>query len=141
MPPEQRRKHIEEFKAMLCGIENALNQALEAGVISEGDYVKLADLIGSLYHYLYSNMKDLEEVDHMVEEKFVSLFDQMAEKIRKNSKQEGIREGMQQGMQQGMRVTQLLVKKTNLTDEELNEKTGCDIEYISQIRPGLIQIN
>ena len=82
-------------------------------------------------------MKDLEEVDHMVEEKFVSLFDQMAEKIRKNSKQEGIREGMQQGR----RVTRLLVKNPNLTDEELNEKTGCDIEDIRQIRRGLIEIN
>ena len=38
----------------------------------------------------------------MVEEKFTSWFDELAEKVRQKSMVEGMRQGMQQGMQQGI---------------------------------------
>lgn len=73
----------------------------------------------------------------MVEEKFTSWFDELAEKVRQKS----MVEGMRQGMQQGMQVTYLLTKNPGLSDEELNERTGCDVESIRKIRKEIMELS
>lgn len=137
LSPQKRAGRMEEFKAMLGDIESAFHKALSEGAISEGDGVKLADVLGTVYRHLYSDLKDMEEVNDMVEEKFTSWFDELAEKVRQKS----MVEGMQQGMQQGMQVTYLLTKNPGLSDEELNERTGCDVESIRKIRKEIMELS
>lgn len=137
LSPQKRAGRMEEFKAMLGDIESAFHKALSEGAISEGDGVKLADVLGTVYRHLYSDLKDMEEVNDMVEEKFTSWFDELAEKVRQKS----MVEGMRQGMQQGMQVTYLLTKNPGLSDEELNERTGCDVESIRKIRKEIMELS
>ncbi len=72
MTPENRKKHIQEFKNMLEDMQQALQNSLANGLISGGDYTKLLNVTGTLYKYLYINTKNMEEVDDMVEEKFTT---------------------------------------------------------------------
>lgn len=102
MTPENRKKHIQEFKNMLNNMEHALIQSLNSGLISGGDYAKLLNITGTLYKYLYVNTKNMEEVDEMVEEKFTTYMEDIEKKVIKKATEQGLKQGIAQGIEQGM---------------------------------------
>lgn len=85
-------------------MENALKKSLASGLISGGDYIKLLNVTGTLYKYLYVNTKNMEEVDNMAEEKFTTYMEDIEKKI--------IKKATGQGMAQGMKITYLITKKS-----------------------------
>ena len=132
MTPENRKKHIQEFKNMLEDMQQALQNSLADGLISGGDYTKLLNVTGTLYKYLYINTENMEEVDDMVEEKFTTYMEDIEQKI--------IKRATEQGMEQGMKITYLITKNPGLSDEEISSQTGNDIETIHKIRKELMEI-
>lgn len=140
MTPENRKKHIQEFKDMFINIEQALQNSLASGLISGGDYTKLLNVTGTLYKYLYINTKNMEEVDNMVEEKFTTYMEDIEQKIIKKATEKGIAQGMAQGMAQGTKITYLITKNPGLSDEEISSQTGNDIETIHKIRKELMKL-
>ncbi len=136
MTPENRKKHIQEFKNMLEDMQQALQNSLANGLISGGGYTKLLNVTGTLYKYLYINTKNMEEMDDMAEEKFTTYIEDIEQKIIKRATEQG----MKQGMEQGMKITYLITKNPGLSDEEISSQTGNDIETIHKTRKELMEI-
>ena len=128
MTPENRKKHIQEFKNMLEDMQQALQNSLANGLISGGGYTKLLNVTGTLYKYLYINTKNMEEMDDMAEEKFTTYIEDIEQKIIKRA------------TEQGMKITYLITKNPGLSDEEISSQTGNDIETIHKTRKELIEI-
>ena len=128
MTPENRKKHIQEFKNMLEDMQQALQNSLANGLISGGGYTKLLNVTGTLYKYLYINTKNMEEMDDMAEEKFTTYIEDIEQKIIKRA------------TEQGMKITYLITKNPGLSDEEISSQTGNDIETIHKTRKALMEI-
>jgi|InofroStandDraft_1065614.scaffolds.fasta_scaffold17205_4 hypothetical protein len=128
MTPENRKKHIQEFKNMLEDMQQALQNSLANGLISGGGYTKLLNVTGTLYKYLYINTKNMEEMDDMAEEKFTTYIEDIEQKIIKRA------------TEQGMKITYLITKNPGLSDEEISSQTGNDIETIHKTRKELMEI-
>ena len=128
MTPENRKKHIQEFKNILEDMQQALQNSLANGLISGGGYTKLLNVTGTLYKYLYINTKNMEEMDDMAEEKFTTYIEDIEQKIIKRA------------TEQGMKITYLITKNPGLSDEEISSQTGNDIETIHKTRKELMEI-
>lgn len=139
MTPENRKKHSKDFKDMINDMESALKESFYNELISEGDYVKLVNLLGTLYKYLYAYVEGMEEVDIMIEEKFTTWLEDMEQKAVQKGIQEGMQKGIQEGIQEGTRITYLLTQNPNLSDENISEKYGYDLETIRKIRKDLME--